>query len=469
MPMKNFFTPQGNFSSQEWMLRYKVMSLLIISFIIGVYISLFGIYRILHQNTLLGIVELFFGLFLLIAFLYLRANKKYYELFAKIFFLFVYILLILLFIFIPEQATRIHWVPATLVFIFFLLDYKGGILFLGLYLLFIVYLILTGYNYSFIEYTTWISSLFSIAIVMYYYEKVKEKEKSSLLNYAAELKEEVNKQTKVLEQKNIELHEHQNELQRLNSKLEERVQEELSQRLKQEQMLLKQCRLASMGEMIDSIAHQWRQPLMNINAILMNMDRIIELKEDPKVHLEDKMDEVITLTSHMSQTIEDFRSLFKTNKEKTTFHLSDSIHNTLTLFKSSLKDINVSFDNTINHSYYGHHNELTQVIIILLSNALEALEEKHIANKILNIEILQNTLETIISIEDNAGGISSHDLEQIFDPYFTTKEPTGGTGLGLYIAKIIIEQNMQGQLSVTNTPRGAKFCILLKGSNALNS
>jgi len=101
---------------------------------------------------------------------------------------------------------------------------------------------------------------------------------------------------------------------RLNAKLKEKVSHEVQQRLEQEQMLLQQCRMASMGEMIDSIAHQWRQPLMSINAILLNMDRAIELKTKPDVYLEDKMDEVISLTTHMSKTIEDFRSLFNIDK-----------------------------------------------------------------------------------------------------------------------------------------------------------
>lgn len=467
--MKNFFIPQGNFTPEEWMLRYKVMSLLIIAFTIGVYIFGFGIYRILHDNILLGIVELIFSVFLLTAFLYLRANKSYYEIFAKIFFVLVYILLIVLFIFIPEQATRIHWVPSALVFIFFLLDYKGGIFFLGLYLLFIVYLIFTGFNYSVIEYTTWISSLLSIAIVMYYYEKVKEKEKLSLQTYAEELKDEVNKQTKVLEIQNIKLQENQNELQRLNTKLEERVEEELTQRLAQEKMLLQQCRLASMGEMIDSIAHQWRQPLMNINAILMNMDRIIELEQNPQKKLENKMDEVVVLTTHMSQTIEDFRSLFKTNKVPITFNISDTIISTLELFKSALKEIEIMFDDTKPYTYHGQHNEFRQVLLIIVSNAIEALEEQQIKNPTLIITITQATHESIITIEDNAGGVPEKSIEHIFDPYFTTKEPTGGTGLGLYIAKIIIEQSMQGVLSVKNTKKGAKFTITLREKNAINT
>jgi len=190
------------------------------------------------------------------------------------------------------------------------------------------------------------------------------------------------------------------------------VQEELAQRLAQEQMLLQQCRLASMGEMIDSIAHQWRQPLMNINAILMNMDRIIELEQNPQKTLSGKMDEVVTLTTHMSQTIEDFRSLFKTTKLPVTFNLHDAINSTLTLFKSALKNVDVIFDNTQLYSYHGQDNEFKQVILILLSNAIEALEEHKIVQKQIVISITQDAHESIISIEDNAGGISQENIEK---------------------------------------------------------
>ncbi len=247
----------------------------------------------------------------------------------------------------------------------------------------------------------------------------------------------------------------------LNDKLRKNVSNEVQQRQKQERMLLQQCRLASMGEMIDSIAHQWRQPLMNINAILMNMDRAIELKTKPDSYLEDKIDEVITLTTHMSQTIEDFRALLKTDKQKTHFFIDASINKALEIFEGPLKDINVQMKENKKLTFYGYNNELIQVIIILLSNAIDALKtyQNHVKNIWIDIEITEHNLS--ITIEDNAGGIEKKYIDKIFDPYFTTKDATGGTGMGLYISKIIIEQNMHGSLSVINTKKGAKFIILI--------
>lgn len=248
---------------------------------------------------------------------------------------------------------------------------------------------------------------------------------------------------------------------RLNAKLKEKVSHEVQQRLEQEKMLLQQCRMASMGEMIDSIAHQWRQPLMSINAILLNMDRAIELKSKPDRYLEGKMDEVITLTTHMSKTIEDFRSLFKIDKEKHMFDVGIAVTHVLNLFASSTKDIDIVFDMRKEMLHNGYENELIQVIIILLSNAIEALNTRDIVEKHLSIVCQIKTDYLHITMEDNAGGIKKENIDKIFDPYFTTKSNTGGSGLGLYIAKIIIEQNMQGKLLVRNIAKGTKFEIVI--------
>jgi len=213
--------------------------------------------------------------------------------------------------------------------------------------------------------------------------------------------------------------------------------------------------------MIDSIAHQWRQPLMSINSILLTMDRAIELKSKPDVYLEEKMDEVITLTTHMSQTIEDFRSLFKIDKEKHMFDVGIAVTHVLNLFVSSTKDIDIVFDMHKEMLHNGYENELIQVIIILLSNAIDALNTRDIVDKHLSIVCQIKTDYLHITMEDNAGGIKKENIDKIFDPYFTTKSNTGGSGLGLYIAKIIIEQNMKGKLHVSNIAKGTKFEIVI--------
>jgi signal transduction histidine kinase len=445
--LKKFFTPQREFAPHEWQLHYKVISILVMSFVIGIYTALFGIYRIYHGYTAVGSLELFMGIIFMISFISLRANIRHYMFFSKVFFVLLYMLMIILFIYVPDEVTSMLWTSAALIIIFFLLDYKGGILFFAFLVLFIITLMFFDANYKMTDYINWIASLSAVSWVMFFYEKLKEKEKNSLLDNTARLQEEVDKQTQ--------------KLQTLNNSLEERVQEELTHRQEQEQMFLHQSRLAGMGEMIDSIAHQWRQPLMNINAILMNMDRAMETKDRPPAYMHEKMDEVIVLTTHMSQTIEDFRSLFKEDKTKNTFYIHESISYALQLLESTLQYVDLRVTSTKNTSYYGYKNELIQVLMILLSNAVEILQTRNINTKTINIDIQGNEKYITLAIEDNAGGIEEAYLTQIFEPYFSTKKRTGGTGLGLYVAKIIIEQNMHGVLSVSNTNEGAKFEIKL--------
>jgi C4-dicarboxylate-specific signal transduction histidine kinase len=281
---------------------------------------------------------------------------------------------------------------------------------------------------------------------------------NQLANEVEESNEELQQKVKLA---TFQLTDALSNLEELNEQLKGNVIQEREQREEQEQMLLRQCRMANMGEMLDSIAHQWRQPLMHINSILMNMDYSLAKKDTDKVYLDSKIEEVTLLTSHMSQTIEDFRGLFKTELEQTEFSVDNAINDVLQLMKNVLKDTKISFHVTSEIKISSYKSELIQVVIIILSNAVDALNKRKTKNKQIHILTQEVDNEIQISVEDNAGGIASENIATIFDPYFTTKEQTGGTGLGLYIAKIIIEQKMNGKIMVENTAKGANFTIIL--------
>ena len=241
-----------------------------------------------------------------------------------------------------------------------------------------------------------------------------------------------------------------------------KIEEELEKRLQFEKELSHKSRLESMGEMIDNIAHQWRQPLMNMNAILMTIDRAYELGTLDANCLESNIQEATNLTAHMSQTIEDFRSFFRKDKEMETVAINEVVTYSFNLLSSILKDITICFNKAdeINISVY--KNELIQVIISIISNAVDALQQQNIINKKIFVSIEEHQKEIDISIEDNAGGIASEHIHRIFEPYYSTKHKYGGSGLGLYICKMIVEGHMDSSLKVHNTEIGAKFTITLK-------
>jgi signal transduction histidine kinase len=237
-----------------------------------------------------------------------------------------------------------------------------------------------------------------------------------------------------------------------------RIIEEIEKRQAHENTLLRQQRMTNMGEMVDAIAHQWRQPLMQSNIILLDIYETLEDKNYDNNFRRNKIKEVVDLTAHMSQTIDDFRYLLTDNKEKISFALDESIEEVLKLMKNRLANIEII--STMNEAeIFSLKNEFVQALVIIISNAIEILNNKKITNKKIYINIKEDENSFFVSIEDNAKGINKKIISKVFDAYFTTKKQDGGTGLGLHIAKILIEQNMYGKLTVQNGNYGAKFTI----------
>ncbi|MCT7485543.1 HAMP domain-containing histidine kinase [Aliarcobacter cryaerophilus] len=243
--------------------------------------------------------------------------------------------------------------------------------------------------------------------------------------------------------------------------LESRIKNEIDQRLAQEQILIQQSKLAAMGEMIGNIAHQWRQPLAQISAIHMNMKVTYDFNKFDEVYLNEKIKEANKLTSYMSQTINDFQNFFIPQKEKEIFSIEKACKDAYNIIDSSLKyhNIEINFNIKEDTNIFGYKNEFSQVILNILSNAKDILIERKIENPKIDIEVKNGDNYSIIKIHDNAGGVKDDILDKIFDPYFTTRHKTQGTGIGLYMAKNIIERNMSGFINVKNIENGALFTI----------
>ena len=243
--------------------------------------------------------------------------------------------------------------------------------------------------------------------------------------------------------------------------LEFKIQEEINKRLEQEQILIQQSKLASMGEMIGNIAHQWRQPLAQISAIHMNMKVTYDFDKFTKEYMESKIKEANKLTSYMSQTISDFQNFFKPQGEKEIFSIKKACKDACFILESSLKahGIEVIFHITQDVTINGYKTEYSQVILNLLSNAKDILIERQIKNPKIELEIKDGNHFALVKIKDNAGGVDTSIIDKIFEPYFTTRHQTQGTGIGLYMSKNIIERNMHGYINVVNVEDGALFTV----------
>lgn len=275
-------------------------------------------------------------------------------------------------------------------------------------------------------------------------------------------KHSLQKKEKELEELNASLErrveEKTKELKELNETLEGRVQDEISKNEEKQRVMFWQSRLASLGEMLANIAHQWRQPLTELNLTIYTLK---------KSALNGNKDEVITyydeskhIIKNMSQTIDDFTNFFRPDKVKHHFKVSDSINEALSLLDKVIKSEMINIKTDLKDSQVlGVANELTQVIINLIKNSKEA----YVQNSILIREIAINSKEengfVIIELEDNAGGISKENLEKIFEPYFTTKHKSSGTGLGLFMSKMICEQGLNGYLDVKSKKSSTTFSI----------
>ena len=246
-------------------------------------------------------------------------------------------------------------------------------------------------------------------------------------------------------------------IKRSNVSLDKKVQEEIEKNRKKDFLMQEQTKLAAMGEMVGSIAHQWRQPL---NALSINLQNLKYDFEDGLIDanfLDDFINNNKMIIDFMSNTIDDFRNFFSIDKEKTDFSALEAIHYVLNIHNSVLKKYNIDSSVTgEDFIIHGFKNEFLQVILNIFNNAKDAFLQNNIENKKIMIHIEKHT----ITIEDNAGGIDDKILDRIFEPYFTTKEQGKGIGMGLYMSKMIIENNMNGVLEVKNVNNGALFKIV---------
>jgi signal transduction histidine kinase len=227
-------------------------------------------------------------------------------------------------------------------------------------------------------------------------------------------------------------------------------------------MIFHQSKLAAMGEMIENITHQWRQPLSQVNSAVLIIDDTLEEKGIKNEVIEEKLLEIESLTKYMSNTINDFKNFFDENKIKYDFIIEDILDKAIEVLDTKANDIKILSGIKTEHKCFTYPNELQQVFLIILNNAIDAIQTNNKKSSKIKIEVEKIDNYNYIRICDNAGGMSKEIEDKIFEPYYTTKHKTQGTGLGLYIAKIIIEDSLGGELSLQNKSTGVCFIIKLK-------
>ncbi len=231
-----------------------------------------------------------------------------------------------------------------------------------------------------------------------------------------------------------------------------------------DRLMYQQARLASMGEMIANIAHQWRQPLSELGISLYGMKK--EFKNCEKSEKFDiQYEKSKNLIKKMSQTIDDFRNFFNPNKPKEHFFISDIIDEVMFILKDTLKSEKIQVDIVCdkNIKMFGYANEFSHVLINILNNAKDAFCHITTKSKLICIKVNENSTNIKIKISDNGTGIQDNMIDKVFEPYFTTKHSSQGTGLGLYIVKMIVEDSMNGKIEVANSDTGGVcFTITFK-------
>ena len=262
----------------------------------------------------------------------------------------------------------------------------------------------------------------------------------------------------VLKRKSAEI-----KLKNFNENLEKEISSKIEEIHYKDVMLLEKTKLAAMGEMLGSIAHQWRAPLSTLHINIEMLEEDYKEGKIDKIFLDQYIQKNSGIIQYMSKTIDDFQNFYKVDKEKRLFDVMKKIKFVSNLQLNQLEKNAIEFTKE-GESFIvlGYASEFQQVILNLISNAKDALLEKKIKNPYIKIVLWSNKDKGYIQITDNAGGIDEQTKDKIFEPYFTTKEHSGGMGLGLYMSKMIIEKNMQGTLSISNQDEGSEVLIMLQ-------
>jgi PAS domain S-box-containing protein len=257
------------------------------------------------------------------------------------------------------------------------------------------------------------------------------------------------------------LRESEQKYRQLSEALEQRVNETVNELRQKDKLLTIQSRQTVMGEMLNNIAHQWRQPLNMLGLLAQELQMTQKMTGLSEEFVEANVKKTLEIIRRLSKTIDDFRYFFKSDAERVEFKVSEQIEKSVSLLEGSFKahGIRTEVHRTGDPAICGYPGEFIQVLLNILINARDALVARQVDSPLISITLSSQGTRTVLCIADNAGGIPEEIQDKIFEPYFSTKGPRQGTGIGLFMCKTIIEKNMNGSLSVRNAGEGAEFRI----------
>jgi C4-dicarboxylate-specific signal transduction histidine kinase len=246
------------------------------------------------------------------------------------------------------------------------------------------------------------------------------------------------------------------------------LEDQVSKIKAQEQMLLDQSRFAAMGEMIQMIAHQWRQPLANTTLMISNHQIQNMLSQDQQLDDKELLKEISNTVIYLANTIDDFQSYFKPTTNLEQVNVKEVIVSSREFIAPRIRHHGVDLKLTCKDDIWvqANNNALIQVLLNLFNNAIDALKEREVIHKILHVKVEKIHDKIEIYIEDNAGGVLAENVSKLFEPYYSTKGKNG-TGLGLYMVKMIVEKQFEGSVEMRNIEGGAQFIIRLERSDGI--
>ena len=314
------------------------------------------------------------------------------------------------------------------------------------------YIVPTNYSMYQVTYLSFV--LVVVSIIIYFYKKKIDEARATILEQQNMLKNFNQELEKQVKDKTIEL-------MSLNESLEIKVEQKLEELRKKDQLLQVQSKQAVMGGMISMIAHQWRQPLSTITLQIANLQlkRMLN-KERQCSDVDNALSNISDTIIYLSDTVDDFQTYFHPNKEVASIEIHELLQRALNFALSRISDkkIDIEIKKVYDIEIKTYINELIQVVLNILNNAIDAHNECKTEDPFISIEVKESDERVIISVEDNAGGIESQNLGHLFEPYFSTKGKKG-TGLGLYMSQMIIKKQFDGEINIRSSKNGTIFDI----------